>query len=592
MQEREEIREFLLEEEGFETVQKDSFGSSILAKTKEELDTLSRKLDSYITSFAEEFGSYLRNEFIERIRNDSDENSDIESVISKRKYNLDMIQSLRKQVGKCRSPEDFVKVVKVYIQSSNLTYDGTKMDYVEARNHLLNRYSSFSTKHKSTKSFLSPANWQNGLKGAEKAIENEYLYQSMLQETFLRLREYHIEKRKLPLGDDPEASDPESLIDPKNVIIELNLATYACLEFNKDKVEEFNEIVVRTFTRDQKNIRCDKNMLIIIDKFVFVSDVQEQLSRCSFVDSIVLLAADTVIIDSDLDAKLLEGRNVMILAPQWLVPGKRSLMVSGKPHEEKQEKAGFGEVGLDGKDGNPSGSFLGIGQRFQGIEDLTVQACGGNGQDGQDGGDGRDGTDGVDNALTSFKNEKEVHVPIIYNVETSVKKKEGTQGTAGQDSGAGGKGGKGGAKGSINIVDLVHHGKPSSSFRGLGFSSRECEGRQGLPGADGKPGESGSNGCTTIETTKAHEIFGKTFDVFSSTDTQKLPCNRTTPKGEVLRETRINLYVPRQRDSLPPVCKMFDRLMMFIDDSRYYSSKLTVKSIEAFRNNVKEKLCS
>ncbi|RZF39370.1 hypothetical protein LSTR_LSTR000891 [Laodelphax striatellus] len=593
MEERESIRQMLLDEDGFDRVVTDSFGVAISATTRDSVDSLFRGLDSYIVRCTEEFGTFLKNEFLEKIKNDnSNYDISIESLIAKRKNDLDFIQSLRKQIGKCYSPEDFVGVVSATIESKNLTYHTTKLANIQARYEILK-----NIKYLSTKNYLASENWQNALKNVEKFIENEYLYQSMLQETFLKLREYKIEKRKspdlgLPVSSSSHnsiASNAEFKLNPEDVIIDLNLARYACLEYNREKKKEFNQIVVKVFASDQEKVRCEDKMLIIIDKFVFVSEIQKQLSNCYYVDSIVIIAADTVVIDSDLSVELLEGRNLMMFSPQWVVQGKRSLVVSGKPHEEKQEKASPGEVGLDGKDGNPSGSFMGIGLHFKGIEGLTVQANGGNGQHGQDGGDGKDGTDGRDHAFVAVGQETEFQISKVYNLQKSVVRKEGQMGSAGQDSGAGGQGGKGGAKGSITIIDLAHYGNP---FQNLGYSSHQSEGQLGLTGADGKPGNSGSNGCSSVDITKTHQLFGQEISLLSNTETLRLPCKKETAKGEVLRQRRLNLYVPRKRegDLSGLVCEMFVKLRLFIAE-RSYRSKLTLGSIDKFQKIVIDKLC-
>jgi ankyrin repeat protein len=245
---------------------------------------------------------------------------------------------------------------------------------------------------------------------------------------------------------------------------------------------------------------------------------------------------------------ILKGIDLTVIAPNWKIIDHRVIDISGKDGEahilakapngqnmQGQEGDGSGKDGqsgtdgLAGKPGCSGGNFLGVGQKFCDLKNLTVNTSGGKGGAGQNGGDGGDGSNGssgnkewVTNRHTqclvlprkelgfadkSYYGEWLMHATkklVTFNSQfLEIYASRGMDGGRGGDAGAGGAGGIGGLPGNIEIIACFKHTKTSEQSH---FCVKK-EGENGESGTTGTVGIGGDNGSTYTRQYVNEEVF-------------------------------------------------------------------------------------
>lgn len=164
-------------------------------------------------------------------------------------------------------------------------------------------------------------------------------------------------------------------------------------------------------------------------------------------DTFELFAIDRIFIDVDLIAP---NRNVIIIAPVWIIVNNRSISLNGKDGYGYSVTPPERHNGNPGGPGQPAGNFFGVSFEFQDSDMLTISAIGGRGGDGQNGGSGSEGNQGANFPYTHISkeqfNSKDFFYGFsfrFYSVEMDKKDylyvygKLGTVGYVGREGGAG-----------------------------------------------------------------------------------------------------------------------------------------------------------
>ncbi|XP_065208956.1 uncharacterized protein LOC135837566 [Planococcus citri] len=304
--------------------------------------------------------------------------------------------------------------------------------------------------------------------------------------------------------------------------------------------------------QNSSSYSCDSNKLVIKGTYVKLGDVPDiHKKECKVPTKFVeIFASNKIFINSDLDtSKIGEEVQLSIIAPMWDVQGSRTIKLDGKPgkaHNPEKADTGAkpgdrGKDGLPGLPGGPAGNFIGIGETFKNLQELTISVRGGDGGPGQDGGNGKDGKDG-DKAYNDIRIEKNffdevASVAWLSDIGSVIKsdnhrilKGGGTAtgydvllaGQPGKKGGSGGNGGMGGLGGnpgeiifiSLSLSDTNHINKVT------GMGNKGSDGSGGF-GADG--GQRGNN----------MQIFSPSLLKFlRDVETKEIPNKEKAAKGK------------------------------------------------------------
>ncbi|XP_065208846.1 uncharacterized protein LOC135837483 [Planococcus citri] len=262
---------------------------------------------------------------------------------------------------------------------------------------------------------------------------------------------------------------------------------------------------------------CDSNKLVIKGTYVKLGDVPDIQNReCKVRPKFIeIFASNKVFIDSDLD-KTGEEVQLSVIAPAWYIQGSRTIRLDGKPgepHYSEKARDGVkrgdsGKDGLPGLPGGPAGNFIGIGETFKNLQELTVSVRGGDGGPGQNGGNGKYGQDGK-NAYNDIHLEKDTldkitsmtwlnSIGTIVSDHHTILKASATiigydvilAGQPGGEGGSGGHGGMGGLGG--NLGEIIFSSLSSSDTnhinKVIGIGKEGVHGRGGFGAVGGKHG--------------------------------------------------------------------------------------------------------
>ncbi|XP_065208845.1 uncharacterized protein LOC135837482 isoform X2 [Planococcus citri] len=262
---------------------------------------------------------------------------------------------------------------------------------------------------------------------------------------------------------------------------------------------------------------CDSNKLVIKGTYVKLGDVPDIQNReCKVRPKFIeIFASNKVFIDSDLD-KTGEEVQLSVVAPAWYIQGSHTIKLDGKPGEAHYPAKAYdgvnrgdsGKDGLPGLPGGPAGNFIGIGETFKNLQELTVSVRGGDGGPGQNGGNGKYGQDG-NNAYNDVHLKKDtldeiVDMAWINSVGTAVsgnytilKASSSISGhdviLAGQPGGEGGSGGHGGMGGlGGNSGEIIFSSLSSSDTNRI--NKVTGVGNKGSDGTGGKGADGGKHG--------------------------------------------------------------------------------------------------
>lgn len=285
----------------------------------------------------------------------------------------------------------------------------------------------------------------------------------------------------------------------------------------------------------------------VIGEYILLSEVtnNKAYKSCQLVQ---IFATHTAFVDGDLS----KTDEISILAPRWEIIGTRTISLNGRnglKHESDYAEHGKwdgkrGEDGLPGFPGQPGGRFIGIGNEFKNISNLSIMVNGGCGGPGQHGGNG---AQGASSNTIPDRNYCECWRNLGY--VSSI------PGGRGGDGGCGGAGGAGGIKGELITIDTSNSQAFSTSLKTAN------NGDNGTSGSPGKPGV-GGNGyrlmeklcyCYSLERKILYvELFANgeygSSSHFTSQVGMKLPVNRVflcTPSliiSDYLNKLLKNLY--------------------------------------------------
>ena len=260
------------------------------------------------------------------------------------------------------------------------------------------------------------------------------------------------------------------------------------------------------------DLKVENGKMTLCGYFPKTSQIIKALKQYSGIQEIEILAHHTVTIDENLDGEQLQGVNVAIVAPKWVIRENRTINLTGKNNRHRYERRAEdgNDNGMEGTNGDPGhpgangGHFFGVGVKFSGIEQLKVISNGGKGSDGQDGGNGRDGANGADgNPLSDF-----IHSTDDVRNEAKLKSygwdhyegpgetgnnhwdttltNDGKLGQVGGRGGMGGAGGVGGRPGTIRFISLLDAKKTPNVTNNAGEEGEG--GAAGMVGLGGRRG--------------------------------------------------------------------------------------------------------
>lgn len=274
------------------------------------------------------------------------------------------------------------------------------------------------------------------------------------------------------------ASIVQLRLDVLSTTVEQRIAKEKLLKEDQQEIDFWYSNSYDTSESFRSNIV--KNKVIYTGLHVKLSDVKADLDKTHSYSTwnfhkddwndnkdLVIFCFNTISIDCDFDFE--NGGNITIFAPTWDIKNSSTTInLSGTSIEplikSKKTVERNGVDGLPGKPGVPGKHLLGIGRKFDNLDNLTVCVKGGKGQDGQDGADGKNGP----------------YHDWIW--------KDPKDGGDGGDGGTGGKGGKSGTA-------LIY----GPSGREFLYKIIVGEGNQGNDGVGGNPGRCGSTGGQGFE---------------------------------------------------------------------------------------------
>ncbi|CAF3830279.1 unnamed protein product [Rotaria sp. Silwood1] len=318
-----------------------------------------------------------------------------------------------------------------------------------------------------------------------------------------------------------------------------------------DFQEKDGLIAVLKLYLQEPEIKIDENgtTLNVVGRTIFLSSIKkkiESMMQGTTILQVDIVARDVFHIDTDLEGKDWQGKNLCVVTEKVNVWGDRIIDVSGSGYAEQNWKAQNGGIGCDGengKDGRPgesSGNIAIMTKDILNPQKLKLVLNGGNGENGQNGGDGGDGADGKGVTMDELKaacvkydslyrtnwshfinyepvnwtrtfysyNYSKEYLYYKYidpNKRTMIYSLasyagwtyswyelfvwiQGTDGTAGGVGGRNGCGGEGGNQGECNVIN---------SDTGVEFTAvniTKNPGRNGTDGTVGECGKSGNNG--------------------------------------------------------------------------------------------------
>lgn len=272
--------------------------------------------------------------------------------------------------------------------------------------------------------------------------------------------------------------------------------------------------------------------LILRGHFPKISQISSIIGNYPF-NEIEIHALHTLTFDNDLH---LIGKDLSVIAHTWKIPHGHQINLSGNDAPPINGSAadghglgGNGAHGVPGLPGGNGGSFYGLGNLFEGLNNLSLNANGGRGGRGQNGGNGQPGANGTDaEVIQTFADINISNVPRlpfggpmndpylqahIRNLNIYMNRsvtstdrwdhlgdlcdqgnkrydrrltKYGRPGGVGGNGGMGGIGGLGGYSGIVNFVSI--------SNRDITFNASTANGANGDQGSAGEGKEGGKRG--------------------------------------------------------------------------------------------------
>lgn len=483
--ERKTIREMLLTNKGVAQMSKD-FGYSISSRAKLHAQALYFHLMSYPASLSEYIFQYFHDDY---------HNLNFANItsIEKRKEKLIRLKfqltSLLSNLGESKDAAQFINAVSMF---ATLMDNGCTFNF-----SLLNKMVSLAkqldvfTDNRQDLSY----GWILPLHRLENYF-NEYTLSYVFLKDVIRVItsfEYQKQLRNTPSYQHSDEIDleggKEKFMDFLKSI-ELH-DQYHDVRLDEELIKVLNTLII--LAQQPYNYTCNNGILFVSGFVILLSDLDVQY-WCEDFDSLVIQAGHTIHVDTDLDVK---GVSLYIYSPFWRIRGSRTINVSGKNNYILPfQNLSSGENGANGVNGNPSGSFTGVGNVFENEESLTIYA---NGEDGQDGQDGANGMNGYNGQNSGYNDKSSNLILILFNKFDNVATSKGYMGLSGTNSGSGGWGGLGGTAGDVSLRSVNNQVLDATIVANYG--------KDGKKGKDGKPGIGGKGACNIEVRDKSYFIF-------------------------------------------------------------------------------------
>ncbi|XP_075221384.1 uncharacterized protein LOC142324434 [Lycorma delicatula] len=582
--ERSKLREVLLSDNNFTTIDENDFGYSISDRAKVYLVELFLLVDKYIASLSGLLSRY----FVDFYRNKLHNIKRIDERIKELKIINSDINKLVNEIKETDNAKTYINSTQSFIERKNINYKcKMNLNKVDILINFLDNIDNFLN---SSEYSYRPDKWSASFSTLTDFVRTETENNYLIEDVFLTLTGYEIQKKKtqlhLPVINDLQNDTVNGINEEKirSFLTSIDLyKKYNDFKLNENTVKILNSLVDITIKSETK-IYSLNDALHVEGYIVRLSEIQDhRIENKNNINSLVILAMHTVFIDKDLDEDYLKGKEILIVAPTWHVVGTRRLSVDGRSGKTPylSYKADLGEIGKDGANGESGGTFTGVGMTFENGHNLILSANGGDGENGQNGGDGLDGRDGWDGYTYSSdlsRNNKNIY--LVYNNFEETSGYKGVSGTPGGDSGAGGKGGKGGKKGT---VDLSNVGPYAS-----GIKIEMDNGKHGRDGEDGIPGRGGQGGCDVYYSdTDEYFLF---FRVSSVRNKSYGRCRGRSRSGFVKRNRNLIRWHPSYfdiQDKLKISCSI---LAAYTASYKKYESILFDAKFEEFMDNINKNI--
>lgn len=270
----------------------------------------------------------------------------------------------------------------------------------------------------------------------------------------------------------------------------LNILKDACSEIIKNQIEK-QKMEAKDLSKPIQIDDKDKNIIAITGSNMRLSQLADKIQQFKDANEIRIIAGRTLELDCNLN---IPGKNLMIFASNIQVTKPVIFNTSGKnaklsdvdiKHGISKRKTvqPCGEAGDDGccgSAGESAGNIHIKAKNYVNLDDLSINANGGNGAAGSNGGDGDDGADGFNGRDGNKIKKKDVR----YGEALINKGEAGKCGKNGGKGGDAGLGGEGGYPGEIIIEDENNKN----------IFVKNIEANQGNTGENGKPGKGGLGG--------------------------------------------------------------------------------------------------
>ncbi|XP_075212753.1 uncharacterized protein LOC142319398 isoform X2 [Lycorma delicatula] len=571
--EKNSIKSMLLTPDNFVTVDEDDFGFALSDNAFLYLHNFFQRMNSYIIDLSNVLSIYIMNYYTNIINSNTDINEVFNILLDMKKN----IKTLSNQISLSKNPAEYAKVMDEYSKQHKLQLDclNSFKNIYTVNEYLIQLEDLIPDSIKYT-----PLTWSISMAKFSDYINNKIEQFKFLQNTIEVLSRYTVQKnRKSYYGGIIGNNEDGSTIDETNLqtFLETYNLNFPYLKADEVLFEKLNSLIDITLKHRYK-FRCHDSDLVIIDYFILLSELREGLLKtCSSATRIVVLAVHTIFIDKDLIWNWFRGRDITIIAPIWEVIGSRKINLDGMSGGVALPKADFGEIGKNGRNGNPGGNFAGIGMIFKNGENLMISASGGEGQNGQEGGDGLDGKNGSNGSESNkeYLDDNVMQVGI-FKFKEKIYLSRGSNGLSGGDSGAGGKGGRGGNAGSILIHNIGNEEDKISTL--------VENGKPGLNGKDGIPGKGGVRGCDQITKKKDFQFSIIKFE--SNSENELVNCGNRSEDGIVKKSNRSeNEHTDIETNNDSPLCIHIMNFQKYYLEK--YHSLLTDGIPKIFINKIK-----
>ncbi|RZF42455.1 hypothetical protein LSTR_LSTR012589 [Laodelphax striatellus] len=536
------IREMLLGDDGYVTVKNSDLGFALSDKAKVYIRKLYDQMNSHIEHVSKSFATV----FEKFVIGQSKGLDNIETIRSNLKHTQQQVEILIRKTNTSATPGEYIDAIINLAASVNMKFCS---QHVPDEIKKLDGY--FDGLKKVTDHYhFTLSKWSESLYPLQRLVHNEIMFYDMLENLYKKITDNSVMFDDLTFYSMKTTSGGWGSIEKiKDNIKRLGLVQFDSLQITPEKLAEIGSFLRNVI--GEQEVTCYKShTLVILDSVLRTSILdREKMATCPRTTTVVLVATRKLYIDANIGVDLMEGRNLVVIAPEWHTLGSFTLSVDGKSVQDRSRgRAAPGREGLNGMPGQPAGQFVGVALKHFNSQLLTISASGGNGGPGENGGDGVDGRDGSD-GTTKTRIDDTSNIYIFYNSFKTKFYIKADYGTDGSNAGHGGFGGPEGLYGSVKMYSLLKHSPDRSTHR-------VQSGARGRSGANGRPGRGGLRGCDRIEEVKERRILF--IPAGSSSTSSFVNCRRRNNNGALQPRSVPFLPAALPRLPAPPsVCELF-----------------------------------